>query len=470
MTACPPRRAPHTLGREPSGGAHGQDRAASSRTSARPRPPEPAAPPRAAGRAARGAIAVWLMLALRADRGDDRGGRHDPADRRRARDHRVAPGDRRAAADDAADWEAEFAKYRDSPQFRLPNPGMTLAEFQRIYWWEWGHRAARPADRRWSGRVGFLWFLAAAAHPAGLDRRGCSALGVLGRAAGRDRLVDGRLGPGGRHGQRRLDPAGGASRPRLPDPRADRLVRADAAPRGGGPPAGAAAAQRRADRLGHVLVAVGLRAGPARRAGRGDRRRPQLCGLAADGGRGLPSDGARAAAALARTSSRIPGLVQFNHRLLGYCCLRPRPSSPGCAAGAARSTTSAAPSTRCCWRLLAQVALGIVTVLYAAPWQVAIVHQSGAVALFALPIRARLRRSTPGRSGSPAAEARLRRGSEGGVATLGSRCTTRTRRSGPRMADGGVGLEHDIVGRFATGRRSAPGAPGRGRCRLPRPR
>ena len=39
--------------------------------------------------------------------------------------------------------------------------------------------------------------------------------------------------------------------------------------------------------------------------------------------------------------------------------------------------------------LVAQLGLGIMTVLYGAPWQVAIVHQVGAVALFVLAIRAR---------------------------------------------------------------------------------
>ena len=39
-----------------------------------------------------------------------------------------------------AAWAGEFAKYRASPQFQLQNAGMSLAEFQFIYWWEWGHR------------------------------------------------------------------------------------------------------------------------------------------------------------------------------------------------------------------------------------------------------------------------------------------------------------------------------------------
>ena len=39
-----------------------------------------------------------------------------------------------------ADWQAEFARYREIPQYELVNRGMTLAQFQTIYWWEWSHR------------------------------------------------------------------------------------------------------------------------------------------------------------------------------------------------------------------------------------------------------------------------------------------------------------------------------------------
>ncbi|MEX2319518.1 MAG: COX15/CtaA family protein [Bauldia sp.] len=38
------------------------------------------------------------------------------------------------------EWREEFAKYREIPQFVIVNPGMTLSEFQTIFWWEWGHR------------------------------------------------------------------------------------------------------------------------------------------------------------------------------------------------------------------------------------------------------------------------------------------------------------------------------------------
>ncbi len=40
----------------------------------------------------------------------------------------------------AADWQAAFDKYRQIPQYQLINRGMSLEEFQFIYWWEWGHR------------------------------------------------------------------------------------------------------------------------------------------------------------------------------------------------------------------------------------------------------------------------------------------------------------------------------------------
>jgi cytochrome c oxidase assembly protein subunit 15 len=40
----------------------------------------------------------------------------------------------------AGDWQAEFEKYRQIPEYQQVNRGMSLAEFKTIYWWEWGHR------------------------------------------------------------------------------------------------------------------------------------------------------------------------------------------------------------------------------------------------------------------------------------------------------------------------------------------
>ncbi len=41
---------------------------------------------------------------------------------------------------DHAEWERVFALYRESPEYRLVNPGMDLAGFQSIYWLEYFHR------------------------------------------------------------------------------------------------------------------------------------------------------------------------------------------------------------------------------------------------------------------------------------------------------------------------------------------
>ncbi len=40
----------------------------------------------------------------------------------------------------AEGWQSEFDKYRQTTQYRLQNKGMSMSEFQFIYWWEWGHR------------------------------------------------------------------------------------------------------------------------------------------------------------------------------------------------------------------------------------------------------------------------------------------------------------------------------------------
>ncbi|MET0275138.1 MAG: COX15/CtaA family protein [Phenylobacterium sp.] len=40
----------------------------------------------------------------------------------------------------AADWQSEFARYQQIPQYRELNRGMSLSQFQSIYWWEWAHR------------------------------------------------------------------------------------------------------------------------------------------------------------------------------------------------------------------------------------------------------------------------------------------------------------------------------------------
>jgi cytochrome c oxidase assembly protein subunit 15 len=66
----------------------------------------------------------------------------------------------------SSDWDAAFAKYQATPEYREVNRGMALPEFQRIFWWEYVHRLL--------GRVigaafllPFLWFLARRRIPPG---------------------------------------------------------------------------------------------------------------------------------------------------------------------------------------------------------------------------------------------------------------------------------------------------------------
>ena len=39
-----------------------------------------------------------------------------------------------------AEWQEEFEKYQQIPQYEQINKGMTLEEFKEIFWWEWAHR------------------------------------------------------------------------------------------------------------------------------------------------------------------------------------------------------------------------------------------------------------------------------------------------------------------------------------------
>ena len=71
---------------------------------------------------------------------------------------------------DQAQWERAFEAYRQIPQYRQLNAGMTLSEFKTIFWWEWSHRLL--------GRVigvvyllPFLYFLWRGGMGAELKRR-----------------------------------------------------------------------------------------------------------------------------------------------------------------------------------------------------------------------------------------------------------------------------------------------------------
>ncbi|HEY1261179.1 MAG TPA: COX15/CtaA family protein [Stellaceae bacterium] len=56
-----------------------------------------------------------------------------------------------------AQWLAEFARYKEIPEYRLIHYGMTLAQFKGIYFWEYAHRLlGRVIGLAFAGPL--LWF------------------------------------------------------------------------------------------------------------------------------------------------------------------------------------------------------------------------------------------------------------------------------------------------------------------------
>ncbi|HET9069124.1 MAG TPA: heme A synthase [Amaricoccus sp.] len=282
-------------------------------------------------------------------------------------------------------WTAEFEKYRASPQYEALNQGMTLEAFKRIYWWEWGHRQlGRVIGLVWA--LGFLWFWLRGRVPPGWTPRliGLGALGGLQGAVGWWMVASG------------LEP-GMAS----------------------------VASWRLAVHLGLAFLVLGLIAWYVLRLGRPEAdllqaRRQRNEGLVAwgtalvavafvqillgalvagiDAGRSFVDWPLMSGAIFPPGAFDLepawtnflgnPGLVQFNHRIVGYLLfllglvawLRSRGSALAHVRGAFAAMMA---------MLALQLVLGIATVLLAAPLSLAILHQLGAVALFALVIRAR---------------------------------------------------------------------------------
>jgi len=85
---------------------------------------------------------------------------------------------------DAA-WEAAFAKYRATPEYRLVNHGMSVAEFKRIFWWEYAHRLLGRAIGL-AFLLPLLWFAWRRAVPQGYGWKlaGIFVLGGLQGALG----------------------------------------------------------------------------------------------------------------------------------------------------------------------------------------------------------------------------------------------------------------------------------------------
>ncbi|MDZ4088022.1 MAG: COX15/CtaA family protein [Tabrizicola sp.] len=292
----------------------------------------------------------------------------------------------------AEEWQSEFDKYREIPEYQLQNKGMSLEEFKVIYWWEWGHRQlGRLIGLVWA--VGFIGFAVARQIPPGWTGR----LLLLGALGGTQGAIGWWMVASGLTGDR-LD----------------------------------VASYRLATHLGLAFVILGFLAWYVFLLGRTEAelmtarrgREAKLYSLSTglmhfaflqillgalvagiDAGRAFPTwplmngqffpadafyvpDGQGGSLPLWHAFFENPGLVQFIHRMSGYLLLI------FAVVVWLRGRKSAYQATRMAFHqvmamMVVQMVLGIVTVLTVAHVHVAITHQIGAVILWVLILRAR---------------------------------------------------------------------------------
>ena len=277
-------------------------------------------------------------------------------------------------------WALEFDKYKNIPEYQLQNKGMSLGDFKVIYWWEWGHRQlGRFVGLVWL--IGFVYLNLRKKIPNAWKFRMLfvGLLGGLQGAIGWWMVSSGLVG-------------------RMVD----------------------VASYRLATNLGLAFIILGTIFWFVMRVERTDvdlmqsRRRSNLQSIrwtslllvlsfwqillgalvaGIDAGRGyidwpmmngefLPSESFDYNP-LWTNFFENPALVQFNHRILGYVLM-----ALGIAAWF-KSRSIAHRKLRIGFKailimMVAQMVLGIVTVMYAAPWYIAIFHQIGAVVLIVL--------------------------------------------------------------------------------------
>ena len=270
----------------------------------------------------------------------------------------------------AADWQAEFERYKQIPQYARLNADMTIGGFKTIFWWEWGHRLlARVVGLIYV--LPLLWFWARGALRGALGRQVALMTGLLAlepivgwwmvssglsqrTEVAQERLALHLLIAAGVFGAAIYAATGlGQRRP--------------AASASGFGLAAAVFALLVYVQLGLGALVAGLRAGRIYHTG------PLL------GDRLLPGDAsARRGAPLNDAAT-----AQFDHRMVAYAVL----VYAGIQAAAA--IRSAAPSlARRALTLagvaLLQAALGVATLLLAVPIGVALTHQAVALILFGL--------------------------------------------------------------------------------------
>jgi cytochrome c oxidase assembly protein subunit 15 len=282
-------------------------------------------------------------------------------------------------------WEAEFDAYRAIPEYQLQNRGMSMAEFKVIYWWEWGHRQlGRVIGLVWA--IGFAALWATKSIPPGWTGR-LLLLGTLGGLQGAIGwwMVSSGLAPG------MLDVASYRLAIHLGLAFFILALIAWFIFKLGRDEVDLMQARRDGDRrlkgmstgllhLSFVQILVGaLVAGID--AGRSYIDWPLMAGQV------IPPTFWVADLGL-RNLFENAATVQFIHRMLGYLLLAfaigvwvvGRKSSR-------RATRTALHAVL--GVMVAQAALGIITLVNAAPWYLAIAHQFTAVILIVLVLRAR---------------------------------------------------------------------------------
>jgi len=92
----------------------------------------------------------------------------------------------------AADWQSEFERYKQIPQYAELNPDMTLEGFKTIFWWEWSHRLlARIVGAAFI--LPALWFWMRGALKGALGRQVAVATGLASFSLGTDTAGSGRI-------------------------------------------------------------------------------------------------------------------------------------------------------------------------------------------------------------------------------------------------------------------------------------
>src|SRR5690606_25274105 len=84
-----------------------------------------------------------------------------------------------------AEWQEEFDKYRQIPEYQQINRGMSLDAFKFIFWWEWAHRMlARGVGIVFALPLAFFWLTGRLERKVKPKLVGILALGGLQGAIG----------------------------------------------------------------------------------------------------------------------------------------------------------------------------------------------------------------------------------------------------------------------------------------------